>query len=290
MTESYLIAIIGAIAGLLGVFIGSILDVWRENRKAIAAQKKEVRAKLIGDRMQTSEIMEYINRNRRRSFLKFRKVKIPDLSRANLFQVDLRFQDLQNIKFFRADFREADLGGADLSESDLSYADFSNANLAYVNLSNSSLRNANLSNANLVYAKLNGADLSFANLNGANLSEAELKNAKFISANLANTDLSITKMEKADFRGAKLDNALLYGTNANNACFTEWDDDMLEKLGGDSELTASLKGAILDKGNFIGAKIAKAQLNEVKSMKDAKFSLDEKTSLQKSSNKENNAS
>lgn len=88
-----------------------------------------------------------------------------------------------------------DLSGANLTEMEMVEADLSEANLYRARLTAASLLWVNLKWANLTQADLNGADLQWANLKGANFTETALEAANFAHAPLgyttfANVDLS----------------------------------------------------------------------------------------------------
>ena len=82
------------------------------------------------------------------------KVKIFNLSGANLSRANLRGADLSRANLSRANLSDADLYGADLSRADLRGADLSRANLRDANLSDADLYGANLRGADLYGAKI----------------------------------------------------------------------------------------------------------------------------------------
>jgi hypothetical protein len=86
------------------------------------------------------------------------------------------------------DLSGANLRGADLSGANLRGADLSGANLSGADLSGASLRGADLSGANLSGADLSGANLSGADLSGANLSRANLSGASLRGADLSRAE------------------------------------------------------------------------------------------------------
>ncbi len=122
------------------------------------------------------------------------------------------------------------LSGADLSEMDLAGIDLSGADL-----SEAELCDADLAGANLKMADLAGSDLSGAVLKGASLYKGKLAGASLIGADLSGTDLGAADLERADLRGtslkgsnlmeaglrsANLNEADLSGANLNNADVT----------------------------------------------------------------------
>ena len=192
MSEALMGVIIGGFFGFLGALTGIIANTWLDARRAQRDRVREVWLRLVGDRVQTSEVMDFINTGRQRHWPRFWIHSHADLSRAQLQEIDLRGQDLHGVKLFRAnlsqidldlanlsgaDLSKADLNGADLSLANLSGAKLGRANLAYAelfkaNLSKTKLRNADLSHADLSQADLSGADLTMANLSGARLTGA----------------------------------------------------------------------------------------------------------------------
>jgi uncharacterized protein YjbI with pentapeptide repeats len=90
------------------VVIGITFNTWAEGKRENHTREREIRLRLVGDDIQTSEVVSLINSQRRRKWPLPWKKKQPDLSRANLAGVDLRGQDLSGIKFFRANLRGAD--------------------------------------------------------------------------------------------------------------------------------------------------------------------------------------
>lgn len=154
--------LIGWALGIVSTFLNDWLQAQREQRKAQAEREKEIRKRLVGDRIQTSEVMGYIEGVRKRG-------EKPDLSRANLSSVDLRYQNLQGVKLYRANLDGADLNGVNLQGADLSKASLRDAKLY-----GAKLQNAQMLGAKLAEARMKEADLSGANLEVADLSQAYL--------------------------------------------------------------------------------------------------------------------
>ena len=150
MDETVRAAVLLVIGWGLGIF-STLLSTWlqarQEQRKAQTERENEIRKRLVGDLIQTSEVMTYINAARKRG-------EQPDLSRAQLASVDLRYQNLQGVKLYRANFDGADLNGANLQEADLSKASFKDTKLY----------GAKLQKANLIRARLREARMKQANL------------------------------------------------------------------------------------------------------------------------------
>lgn len=202
MSDALIGVIIGGTFGFLGALTGIIANTWLDSRRARRDRLREVRLRLVGDRVQTSEVLDFVKTGRERQWPRFWVYSQADLSRAQLQEIDLRGQDLRGVKLFRADLSHIDLdlanlSGADLSKADLNGADLSlanlsgaklgRANLAYAelfkaNLSKTKLRNADLSHADMTEADLSGADLTHANLSGARLTGAVISPQQLASA------------------------------------------------------------------------------------------------------------
>src|SRR5712692_5692982 len=109
----------------------------------------------------------------------------PDLSKADLLDVNLS---------------RADLNGANLVDADLRWA-----NLLDANLSKASLFGASLEGAYLVGTNLSGASLSNAYLVDTHLSGADLTEAHFSQTTFARIDLSCVKgLETAIHNGPSI--------------------------------------------------------------------------------------
>jgi uncharacterized protein YjbI with pentapeptide repeats len=170
ISDALLGALIAAIAAFLGVLAGGFLETWRENRKIDLEHRKDIRNRMVGANIQTSEVLEYINSMRNKHWPMFWKKSVEvDLGRSNLAGVDLRRQDLRKVKLFRVDFTDADLDYANFEGCDLGRAILVKAKLTHANLKNASLVEADLEEAYLQEANLEGANLENANLRKANL-------------------------------------------------------------------------------------------------------------------------
>jgi uncharacterized protein YjbI with pentapeptide repeats len=101
-----------------------------------------------------------------------------DLSKENLFEINLSWTNLI---------------GANLFEGNLSYANLSRALLCMANLTRARLSSATLIEADLTGTNLHGTDFSRANLTGAILAEADLINSRFINTLIVDIDLRETR-------------------------------------------------------------------------------------------------
>jgi len=145
----------------------------------------------------------------------------PDLSGADLSEMDLRGinlgdADLSEVELFQADLSGANLKMAVLRGADLSGADLGGAALYKADLSEAGLIEADLSGANLDSAVLRGADLRGAVLRGADLAEADLRKADLNMANLTEANLVGADVTGADLRNANLEESNVTGLNAGS--------------------------------------------------------------------------
>jgi len=177
------------------------------------------------------------------------------------------FNQIKNeITFFGADLRKADLRGVDLGGIDLRNSNLREADLRGVDLVNSVLSDADLWGANLQKAKLGGSTLHRADLQWAELGEADLEKANLNGANLDNAklgraDLHGVKLEWAKARNAYLSEADLSGANLTGTDF-----------GGSNLRSANLRkatmnivnlsDAIIDQSNLIDAELSKVTVLE----------------------------
>src|SRR6476661_4666243 len=122
----------------------------------------------------------------------------PDLSGADLRELDLSGADLSSANLHAANLRgvkchETKFAGADLSGTEFKDASLIFANLERANLSQAGFMFANLFSANLSNANMRETQLRCANLSEANLSGADCTDALMGSTTLANSDLSTVK-------------------------------------------------------------------------------------------------
>jgi uncharacterized protein YjbI with pentapeptide repeats len=151
----------------------------------------------------------------------------PDLRRR-----DLRYADLSQSIFVRADFRGSNLKGVVLEGTNLEYAYLEGvnlegaglrldmflidlvsikgcppggrfANLRHANCNNSSLKGVVFLCADLRDATFRNVDFQEAFVAHANFQRVDLTNTKFSGANIYGADLTGANLDGADFRGAK---------------------------------------------------------------------------------------
>ena len=127
--------------------------------------------------------------------------RLADLSRANLFEADLRDKDLSRANLKDVNLIGARLEGAIFQEADLSDADLREAQLF----------GAQMWNAVLTGADFRGATGGGAYLAGAVMTGADLRNAVFTKAWFSGADLSRADLRGARFEGADFANTILSG-------------------------------------------------------------------------------
>lgn len=193
--DALLGVIIGGTFGFLGALTGIIANMWLDYRRARRERLREVRLRLVGDEIQSSEVIDFIRSSRRRRWPRFWITVGADLSRANLREVDLRGENLSGVKLFRAN-----LAGADLDYINLTYTD--------------------LSKAEMIRSDLTGANLSYAKMGRASLSHSDLQRAVLVGTRLTNADLSHSDLRDADLTGADLTGADLSGAKLTGAKVT----------------------------------------------------------------------
>lgn len=133
----------------------------------------------------------------------------------------------QNVSFYGADLRNADLHDQNLSGIDLTYANLQYANLEGANLNHANLTGANMVGVNLNKARLVGTNLISTKLNWAKINEADLHLAKLDTADLSNTTIQNSRLNHSTLIQSVLCNAILHqsdfsysvmsGTNLSNA-------------------------------------------------------------------------
>jgi uncharacterized protein YjbI with pentapeptide repeats len=164
---------------------------------------------------------------------------VPDLNRADLYNIDLSGANLSHASFISANFNQAILHKADCQG-----ADFSHTFLSGANLSGAILRDTLLSGANLEDADLTGADMTEANLYQANLSGAKFGEIELRGAFLSGADLRAADLRGAQFSEMNLSDAFLFLSNLEGADLKK----------------ANLKGANLTLANLTLADLSGANL------------------------------
>ena len=140
-----------------------------------------------------------------------------NLTRATLFRADCGEANLSRAFLARANLSQAELLKADLRGADLSISYLVRSNLSGANMSGANLRSANLGQASLFRAILFRATLNQASLFKADLSEADLGEASLEGASLQSATLEKADLHKAVISNANLCSALLVGANLENA-------------------------------------------------------------------------
>lgn len=228
MSDTLIGVIIGGIFGFVGALLGNFLTIWVEGRKERRESLHAIRLRLVGDRVQTSEIMRFIESERQRKWPLFWKKGIADLSQVTLEGAVFRDRDLQNVRLYRANLRGVSFYRVNLQTCKLTSADLSEANFHEVNA-----RGNNWFRANCAAAQLYKTDLSGSEMYEVNFSQAQLNKSRFYRSDLRSAKLEGAKLKGSDLRqanlaGANMSGATLEDTNVEGAVFdleTIWPKD-----------------------------------------------------------------
>lgn len=125
-----------------------------------------------------------------------------DLRRTRFERANISGADLTRANLWDSNLRSATLDGATLDKADLREADFRSASLVGASLDEALMEDADLRGADLSRSSCDGADLS-----GARLQEADLSRAHFVGALLRRADLRIATLRKTALIDARLDEA-----------------------------------------------------------------------------------
>jgi hypothetical protein len=222
-------ALIGALAGLGGVFTTQMVtsaleDQRRREARNIEAKRTQEARDIEERRARAAALQAYLDRMGNLLGEKGVRDK-PDeraLARAHTLAV-LEGLDPKRKRVVVQFLRESNLiprevpgkqdkivalSGANLTEADLSELDLEEARLAGAFLDRANLRKAHLPHADLGGTRLHGADLTGANLSGASLWNAQLQSKLDLRLEAAN--LSGANLSGADLRGAELGKADLH--------------------------------------------------------------------------------
>ena len=188
---------------------------------------------------------------------------------------DLRHCNMQNVSFFGAELKSANLSGANLQGAYLNLArlenaDFSNANLTNATIFQAIFSNTKFSGANLTNARMIGT-LGKVDMGGANVSRGRfgldfgnqpMGQMKFdsVGGNFAGTNFENADLVLAAFAFGDLSNANLRGAKLFRADLTK------ANLTGADLTGADLTDANVDDANFKDVK----GLNTIKGFKSVK--------------------
>lgn len=128
---------------------------------------------------------------------------VPNLSGADLCDVNLERVELYDVDLREAKFSGANLSRACLSGAILKQAQLFDTRLQFADLGAADLSGSYLNNARLSDARLDGADLSSADLHQADLRRTDLSNANLSGAGFTGTVLNRTKLNGANFEHAR---------------------------------------------------------------------------------------
>jgi uncharacterized protein YjbI with pentapeptide repeats len=165
----------------------------------------------------------------------------PDLSGADLKNVNLSMFDLEDAILTGADLTDANMTGANLEHAGLGHARLVGTNMTDAfcygaGFRGSNVDGANFSKADFIYSSLEGVDLTQVELTGACFAEACLDKANltgkyldlnFRSASLENailtgcvlhrSDFSLANLKYCDFSGASFYETILVGSDLSGS-------------------------------------------------------------------------
>lgn len=228
------------------------------------------------------------------------KEKGESFNEVDLAGIDLRGRDLSGLNLAGAYLEHANLNGADLSGADLTkavlaHADLSHAKIHQGVLSNANLGKAKLQQADFTQSKLNGVvldgtdlsqtvfkdcqlnrlqllekveldrtDFSGASLKKAMFIKTTMKGVSFRGTNLFKATLVNCRMEGVDFSDAKAQSASIIGLKAPQLDCTRTDFTRTAFLNKTDLRGALFHKAILERVNFMDARLENATLIEAK--------------------------
>ncbi|MFQ5476614.1 MAG: pentapeptide repeat-containing protein [Nitrosopumilus sp.] len=161
-----------------------------------------------------------------------------DLFQLNLTAANLSGADLSDSKFMRIDFTNADLSesilssvdyfqgilsGADLSGADLTNSKIEEVAVLDTNFSNAILKNIQITNLNARGSNFSGADFTGADVKGAGISNADFTGAILSDSNFSTINLANSKFNDAKLDRINLTEATLSGSDLSGADLTEAD-------------------------------------------------------------------
>lgn len=187
---------------------------------------------------------------------------------AETAHLQILMQGVDRWNKWRKDYPDIqpELSNADLSNLDLSHGSFQNANLSGAQLQNVNLSQAHFEQADLSYSKFNGATSSASSFHQANLYHAELRNSAFVLGTFTYANLQGTLLSKATFSGTDLSDANLNDANLVGSIIREC--NLQRTLLQNAHLfNAQFRGTILTQAdlsgaNLVGTDFTYARLNE----------------------------
>ncbi len=213
-----------------------------------------------------------------------------DLSDAYLEQVDLGAASLRNANLSGAILARAKLDGADFTGSNFENSNigavsargsdftgcvFGSAKLSRGNFAAARFGNAVLDSVEILEIGIDNADFSEARLDGLQFIELEMKGASFVAAQLPSAAFLQCRLSQCDFSSASLQTSTWADCSLGECRFDRADMTGACFAGTDPEANrleqVSFKGACLDKANFQGIDMQRADLSST-SMINGNFS------------------
>ncbi len=173
----------------------------------------------------------------------------------------VKFKDMSDLDFRRADLAQADFTGSILINSNLSGGNFKGVSFFACDL-----RNAKLENACFSRADMRGAFVAGANLTGSDLKDADLREGKVmergdkgVMQDKATSPVNREVTHRTIFTGAKLTETDLSGARAAAADFS--DADLSGVKVKDANFSGvNFEGANLSDADFTGSDLSNANL------------------------------
>lgn len=179
-----------------------------------------------------------------------------NLTKAYLYDRDLRYADfsgtnLSTADFERADLRYATLAGANLANAEIERASFSGSDLSFAQLAST----ASYDRKSLTYVELSGLEMIGWDLSGQDLLWANISQSDLSGANLGRARLSSAHFQNATLANANFTEATLYGTYfaSSNLTGADFTDAYMRSSG--------FTSATLSQANITHANLREARIN-----------------------------
>lgn len=147
----------------------------------------------------------------------------------------LKFHDLSDLDFSKANLANADLSGSILNGANLSLGDFNNTNFFSCDLYKTDMRGSNFTRADFRGTQILGANLSKADMKGVDFRQGFIMNydtedadsgwsrtgeTLFSGSNIRDTNMSNIMAQRTNFTNANLQGVILNDANLEGSNFT----------------------------------------------------------------------
>lgn len=173
----------------------------------------------------------------------------------------VKFKDMSDLDFRKADLSQADFTGSILVGANLTGGNYKGVSFFACDLRNASLENACFSRADFRGAFVAGANLTGADLKGADLREGKVmeRGDKGVMQDKATSPPNRETVHRTIFTGAKLTETDLSGARAIAADFSDADLSGVKVKDADFS-QVNFEGANLSDADFTGADLSNANL------------------------------